>query len=64
MDFLIIELICAVLQFFLFLPFYFIWRKDCKEIGKEDLAVSLSERFFAWIVFCPIWAIPIIQLCK
>lgn len=48
-------LVCILLQIILFLPFYFIWRKDCKELGKDNLAVSLEERFFAWLVFCPIW---------
>jgi len=44
------------LQFILFIPFYLIWRKDCKEIGKDNLAVSLEERFFYWAMFCPIWS--------
>ena len=26
---------------------YFSWRKDCKEIGKDQLAVSLGERIKA-----------------
>ena len=26
---------------------YFCWRRDCKEIGKEHLAVSLGERIRA-----------------
>ena len=47
--------VCILLQLILFLPFYLIWRKDCKELGKDNLAVSLEERFFAWLVFCPIW---------
>lgn len=51
-------LICILLQFILFIPFYLIWRKDCKEIGKDNLAVSLQERFLYWILFCPIWATP------
>lgn len=25
--------------------------RDCKEIGKDDLAVSLSERLFTYFVF-------------
>lgn len=53
-------LICVALQLVLFVPFYFIWRKDCKEIGKENLAVSLGERFMAWLLFCPIWILPFI----
>lgn len=54
-------LICVLLQFVLFTPFYLIWRNDCKEIGKEKLAVSLTERFISWILFCPIWIIPFIR---
>jgi hypothetical protein len=50
-------LICILLQLVLFIPFYLIWRNDCKEIGKENLAVSLTERFMAWIFYCPIWLI-------
>ena len=50
-----------VLQLIMFIPFYLIWRKDCKTIGKSNLAVSLEERFVAWILFCPIWVIPIIK---
>ena len=26
---------------------YFAWRKDCKEIGKDNLAISLKERMKA-----------------
>jgi hypothetical protein len=50
-------LICILLQIVLFIPFYLIWRNDCKEIGKENLAVSLTERFMVWIFYCPIWLI-------
>ena len=64
MKFLVVELIVISIQFLLFVPFYFIWRKDCKEIGKENLAVSLKERFTAWLLFCPMWAVPIIALFK
>jgi hypothetical protein len=32
-----------------------LYRKDCKTIGKYNLAVSLEERFLAWICLCPIW---------
>jgi hypothetical protein len=55
---------CITLQFILFIPFYLIWRKDCKEIGKENLAVSLGERFEAWLIGVPLWAFPIIYLTK
>jgi len=30
------------------------WKNDCKEYGKEDLAVSLKERiitYIIWIIF-------------
>ena len=50
-----------LLQVILFLPFYLIWRRDCKEIGKDNLAVSLEERFFAWLLFCPIWVLPFLN---
>ena len=43
--FFAIELIAVILQVATFIPFYLVWRKDCKEIGKDNLAVSLSERF-------------------
>lgn len=49
------DLIFMALQLILFIPFYFIWKKDCKNIGKENLAVSLEERFIAWMLVCPIW---------
>lgn len=62
MDFIIIEWISILLQLFLFTPFYLIWRKDVSEIGKENLAISLKDRFIAWIVFCPLWLMPIFIL--
>lgn len=60
--FLIITSIALLLQFVLFIPFFFIWRKDCKEIGKENLAVSLRERFLSWCICFPLWIIPIVIL--
>ena len=51
-------LICVALQIILFIPSFFIWMKDCKAIGKENLVVSLKERFITWIIFCPIWIVP------
>lgn len=50
-----------LLQFILFIPFYIIWKNDCKKIGKENLAVSLEDRFLAWLVVCPIWALGFID---
>ena len=64
MNFWIMELISIILQIIGFIPFYFKWRNDCKEIGKENLAVSLSERFITWVVCFPVWLIPILILCK
>jgi hypothetical protein len=46
-----------VLQFVGFIPFYMIWKNDCKTIGKENLAVPLEDRFVAWLLFCPFWAL-------
>lgn len=54
-------LICVALQIILFIPFFLVWRNDCKAFGKENLAVSLKERFIAWVVFCPIWAVPFLR---
>jgi hypothetical protein len=54
-------LICFILQFVLFIPFYFIWKNDCKKIGKENLAVILEERFFYWLMLCPIWLIGMVS---
>jgi hypothetical protein len=53
-------LICFLLQLVLFVPFYLIWRNDCKEIGKNNLAVSLEERFMYWLMLCPIWLMGLI----
>jgi hypothetical protein len=50
-------LLVIFLQLILFVPFYFIWKKDCKKLGKSNLAVSLEERFIAWLFLCPIWII-------
>lgn len=57
MDFLIF----TALQFILFVPFFIIWKNDCREFGKDNLAVSLEERFIAWITLCPIWIIPFLR---
>ena len=54
-------LVCILLQFVLFLPFYLIWRNDYKKIGKDNLAVSLSERFFYWLILCPIWILGLVE---
>lgn len=54
-------LICIFLQLVLFIPFYLIYRNDCKKIGKDNLAVSLQERFLAWLILCPIWLICVVD---
>ena len=58
--FLLMLLICVVLQIVLFIPFFFVWRKDCRIYGKDNLAVSLRERFTAWLVMCPLWIVPVL----
>ncbi len=54
MDFLI----CTALQFILFVPLFIKWKNDCRELGKDNLAAPLEERFIAWIILCPIWILP------
>jgi hypothetical protein len=51
------DILCITLQLILFIPFYFIWKKDVKKIGKDNLAISLEERFIAWLCIFPIWLI-------
>ena len=60
MNYIVAEIICVLSQFILFIPFYLVWKKDCKEIGKEKLAVSLKERFTAWIILFPLWLMPVL----
>ena len=64
MKWVLLELLFIAVQLIGFIPFYFIWRKDCKEIGKEHLAVSLKERFWAWCLSFPFWLFPIIYLAR
>lgn len=59
-NFLITLLICVVVQLVLFIPFIFTWKRDCREIGKDKLAVPLGDRFMAWLLCFPFWAIPFI----
>lgn len=35
------------------------YKKDCKEIGKDNLVVSWNERLFAWMA-CGFWSIDLI----
>lgn len=64
MNFWIAEFIVILLQFLLFTPFYITWRKDCKKIGKDNLEVPLSERFYMWLIFFPLWIVPIVYIIK
>lgn len=43
---LILAVVNAVCYFLVWLN----WRNDCKEIGKEQLAVPLKERFFSLFI--------------
>jgi hypothetical protein len=61
---MIMFVVCIALQFILFIPFFIIWKKDCKEIGKENLAVSLKERFTVWVIYFPIWLLPLLNVLK
>lgn len=53
-----------ILQIVLFVPIYAIWKNDCKKIGKENLAVSLKERFTVYVLCCPLWVIPFLDFLK
>lgn len=61
---MIMFVVCIALQFILFIPFFIIWKKDCKEIGKENLAVSLKERFTVWVIYFPIWLLSLLNVLK
>lgn len=55
---IIIFLICISMQLILSIPIYIIYKKDCKQLGKENLAVSFKERFIASILVFPLWILP------
>lgn len=57
-----IFLICLIAQSVLFIPFFIEYLKDVKDIGKDNLAAPLSERFISWCLFVPIWLMPIVIL--
>lgn len=59
--FFVTEIVAVFAQFLLFTPFFFIWRNDCKSIGKENFAVPIKTRFSYWCIFFPFWAIPLIS---
>lgn len=54
-------LFCVALQIVLFIPFFIIWKNDCRIFGKDNLAAPLKERFAMWIIFFPIWIIPFLK---
>lgn len=45
---IVVSVICNLI---LYLFIYLKWRKDCKEIGRDKLAVSLEERLSAAFIF-------------
>ncbi len=57
-------LLPLLIQIVFFIPFYIIYIKDCKKIGKENLAVSLTERFIAYLLVFPIWVFYILEFIK
>jgi hypothetical protein len=61
---LIFSIVCIVLQIIPVLIAYIGWKKDCKTIGKERLAVSLSERIWAGLICFPFWLGPIVAYCS
>ena len=40
---------------------YMIYKKDCKEIGQENLAVPWGDRVFAWFA-CGFWGVDLIVI--
>lgn len=60
--FFILVAVAAAFQHFLFIPFFATWKKDCKKIGKDHLAVSLGERFFTWFICFPLWIFPFVYI--
>lgn len=45
---MIVTIICAaVINVVVYTITLVMWRKDCRVIGKDDLAVSLRDRLFA-----------------
>lgn len=57
MKWILLELLFIAVQLIGFIPFYFIWRKDCKEIGKEHLAVSLKKTLLGVVLIFPVLAV-------
>lgn len=49
---------CAAAQVITFVPFWITYKQDRKKYG-SDLGVPLKNRFAAWLIMFPIWAIPL-----
>ena len=61
---LIFSIVCIVLQIIPLVVAYFIWKHDCKTIGKENLAVPLGARLWAGLICFPFWVGPIIAFAN
>ena len=48
---LILAIIVGTIDLLIFLGVMLVWYEDCKEIGKNNLAVSLKERIITYITF-------------
>lgn len=57
-------IVSIALQLISFIPFFIVWKKDCKKIGKENLAAPLKERFAVWLICFPIWLLPFLEIMK
>ena len=59
---LIFSIVCIVLQFIPLAIAYFGWKRDCKTIGKENLAVPLLDRIWAGLICFPFWMGPLLAI--
>lgn len=48
---LILAIIVGIVDLLIFLGVILIWYKDCKQIGKDNLAVSLKRRVIIYVFF-------------
>lgn len=58
--FILLSIIAIILQLLGFIPVYLKYRKDCKEIGKDKLSVSLLDRILYYLIVFPFWAMPLL----
>ena len=54
-------LICAAVQIMTFIPFLMVYVDDKKKYG-DDLGEPLWKRMVAWLIMCPIWALPFMAM--